>query len=128
MILFDERKIKIEDYDKELDSLLKKLKKKNNYKFDYIVLGKNDKGIYRFELVESLTCILDYFEDSNIVKIENKDIVLKATNKEEVRTFVIRRLDKRFDKAKLEVLNSFLEKGKIDIFLRLFDNMTIKLG
>ena len=128
MILFDEKNIKIEDYDKELDSLLKKLKKKNNYKFDYIVLGKNDKGIYRFELVESLTCILDYFEDSNIVKIENKDIVLKATNKEEVRTFVIRRLDKRFDKAKLEVLNSFLEKGKIDIFLRLFDNMTIKLG
>ena len=128
MILFDEKNIKIEAYDKELDDLLKELKKKNNYNFDYIVLGKNDKGVYRFELVESLTCLLDYFEDHNIVKIENKDIVLKTINEEEVRIFVIRRLDKRFDKANLEVLNSFLEKGKNNIFLKLFENVTIKLG
>lgn len=40
MILFNEKEIRIEDYDKELDNLVSMLKRKNNYNFDYIIVGK----------------------------------------------------------------------------------------
>lgn len=40
MILFNEKEIRIEDYDKELDNLVSMLRKKNNYNFDYIIVGK----------------------------------------------------------------------------------------
>lgn len=39
MILFNEKEIRIEDYDKELDNLVSMLTRKNNYNFDYIIVG-----------------------------------------------------------------------------------------
>ena len=79
MILFNEKEIRIEDYDKELDNLVSMLRKKNNYNFDYIIVGKQilrDVTRYNFQLVESITCILDCFEDFNIVDIQDRKSVV----------------------------------------------------
>ena len=131
MILFNEKEIRIEDYDKELDNLVSMLRKKNNYNFDYIIVGKQilrDVTRYNFRLVESMTCILDYFEDFNIVDIHNDDIRLIAKADGKINVFIIRRLDKRYNKGRLNILNKMLKKGDIDDFSRQFDNISIKLG
>lgn len=131
MILFNEKEIEIEDYDKELDNLVSILRKKNNYDFDYIIAGKQilkDTKRYNFKLVESMTCILDYFEDMNIVDIHNDDVRLIAKADGKTNIFLIRRLDKRYNKGRLNILNKMLKKGDINNFSRQFDNISIKLG
>lgn len=131
MILFNEKEIRIEDYDKELDNLVSMLRKKNNYNFDYIIVGKQilrDFTRYNFKLVESITCILDCFEDFNIVDIHNNDIRLIAKADGKTNIFLIRRLDKRYNKGRLNILNKMLKKGDIDNFSKQFDNLSIKLG
>ena len=97
----------------------------------YIIAGKQilkDTKRYNFKLVESMTCILDYFEDMNIVDIHNNDIRLIAKADGKTNIFLIRRLDKRYNKGRLNILNKMLKKGDINNFSKQFDNISIKLG